>query len=246
MIRVYCQISVGGYKIFNILAFPHGTDNGIYIKMDEISHAWKENDQVVLVTSKSACGLSTPVIKMFGSRDIQAVLLNGEKECSTLFLKHEESSFAYAFTSDNAEDTKILRTMACVWITEQSKLLSKLQKMTEKIIEAEELVLMFHKTEWESLCQELSILDKFDFGRFENVHNGKKNLMINSVTGKNKILNSLSIHYPISSFVTIPGNPIVAQIEKRERIIKYAIFGGIAGICIVGGILFCCSEKNFI
>ena len=243
MIKVYCQYSVSGFKIFNTLGFPHQRGNDLYVKMGEISQSLKQEEQNLLVTSKSRCGLPAFAINLFGSRDAQIVLVS-ERQQTTLFLSHAENQLAYVLVAESTEDALLLRTMACLWLQDRNSLLPKLQSLTEKVIEGEELVLMFHKGAWESLCQDMKNVDTNSIeSRLRPVLSGKKNLIVNNVVGKGRILANLGINHPVSSFVSIPGNDIVANMEKRQRMIGYAIVGAAVGLCIIGGIALCCGTK---
>ena len=242
MIKVYCQYTVSGFKIFNTLAFPHKRGNDLYVKMGEVSQALKQEGQKLLVTSKYKCGLPPFAVNLFGTRDAQVVLIN-DREQTLLFLSHSESSLAYAFVAEDNDEGQILRTMACLWVQDNKSLLSRLRTLTEKIIEGDEPVLMFHKGGWETLCEEIKNCDtRFD-STLHSVHIGKKNLLVNNIVGKGRILSSIGINKHVASFVFIPGNDTVANMERRQRIIKYTIAITAASLFVIGSIAMCCGTK---
>lgn len=232
MIRIYCQYSVGGFKIFNLNSFPHTIEGQKYVAMSEIKDAKEAELQDIFVTRNYNCQLDLSIMYYFSSYQVSCMILHGCGEShdeTTLFLRNKES-ISYAFASKEPEDIRLMTRIAQVWTLRNKKQLTDLlaNMVSEKVID-DKMVLSFDETIWQqikSLTEEVTLTSDL-----LKVAQRKKNFMANVKVDKSAILNYAKIKKPLSSFVTIPGSEYIKRYERNRKILYYGI-GTISALTI--------------
>mgnify|MGYP003494591060 FL=1 len=65
MMRIYCQYSIAGFKIFNLTSFVNKQGDDRFIRMPEIEEAKASDNQDLFVTGKCQCGLDMRIMRFF-------------------------------------------------------------------------------------------------------------------------------------------------------------------------------------
>ena len=238
MMRIYCQYSIAGFKIFNLTSFVNKQGDDRFIRMPEIEEAKASDNQDLLVTGKCHCGLDMRIMRFFSKNTASLLILGGcgeNKDETSLLLRDEEHRLTYAFVSNDKEDIKMFAQMASLWITERKdEIIEKLMVMSEKAIINDEITFAFHEDKWRELRAEV---EKTPINlKLRSVATGDKNLLVNLKINKSEILKDAKITTPLSCFVTIPGSEVVQAAERNGKLIWYGI--GILSALAIGGIIY--------
>lgn len=244
MIRVYCQYSVSGFKVFQLNCLPHVTENVRYVKMIEVNNAVHGEEQDFVITGTCGCNLDIRIMRLFSMNGVSLLYLHNVGKNSNenaLYVNEPSIKMSYAFVSDDAKDKTLLFKLASLWLSKKNKLANRLQKISGMIVVDDEPVFAFHENVWQDLLEDAS--KSMVSPNFEGkLGNGRKNILSNLIINKASILSQVGIKEPVSTFVTIPGNEEVRKSEQTNRIIKYATIGAIA-LTAIGITIYCCSNK---
>lgn len=242
--RIYCQYTIGGFKIFQLNAFPHTEGKDRYVKISEIAEARGATEQDIFVTGKCDCRLDLRVMRCFSQRSVRALMLHDcgmNRDESLLFLDDLDSQTAYAFSADTDEEREALSKLAARWVNDDDKsLVTRLNQLVEVTFIGDTQVFVFHEGLWKELLSTLSDA-RLDNRVFAKVARGDKNLLVNLVRNKRKILESLGIDTPLQSFVSIPGNEDVRIAERNTRIKVYAV-AALTALAVGGMIYYRCKS----
>lgn len=245
MVRIYCQYSVSGFKIFQLNALPHAKESVKFVKMMEVTNAIHGAEQDFVITGTNDCNLDRRIMRLFSMNGISLLYLRniGEKGNEyALYLNDPAKTISFAFVANEDKDQEVLFKIATKWLSsEQKELLNLLQKIAGMMVVDGETVFAYHEDVWQQLLQESSkiMLSSKDLEIFGN---GEKNILSYLVRDKSSILKNARIEMPISSFIMIPGNEEVRMAERNRKIIKYATIG--ITVCIgIGMALYCYSNK---
>lgn len=242
MIRIYCQYSVGGFKIFNLNSFPHTIEGQKYVTKSEIKGAKEAEQQDIFVTRNYNCQLDLSIMYYFSSYQVSCMILHGCGEShdeTTLFLR-DKDNISYAFASKEPEDIRLMTRIAQVWTLGNKKRLTALlaNMVSEKVID-DKMVLAFDETIWQQISQ---LAEKETLSSsLKKVEQGKKNLMANVKIDKTAILHYAKINAPLSSFVSIPGSEYIKRYERNRKILYYGI-GTISTLAIGCALYYYCKQ----
>ena len=238
MIRIYCQYSIGGFKIFNLNVFPHTMHEGKYVFISEIQKGLDGEKQSFFLTSNNNCDLDQRIVTLFSMRTVSMMLLHNigsEANETVLFLDDLQTQTAFAFCTKEKADISVLQQIAATWTSEKkNELIRRLQMLVGLSAVNDEQTFAFYESKWNKLVKEL--LDApLPLGKLRQITN--KNLLIYLSPNKSDILKQANIHYSLSTFITIPGNEATRKIERRNRIIAYTATG-IALTVLIGTVLY--------
>lgn len=242
MIRIYCQYSIGGFKIFNLNVFPHTMHEGKYVFISEIQKGLDGEKQDIFLTRNNNCGLDRRILSLFSMRSVSMMLLHNigsEANETVLFLDDLQTQTVYAFCSKEKADISVLQQIAATWNSEKkNELVRRLQMLVGLSVVNDKQTLAFYESKWNELVKDL--LDvPLPLGKLRELTN--KNLLIYLSPNKSDILKQANIHSSLSSFITIPGNEATRKIERRNRIIAYTATG-IALTVLIGTVLYLTSK----
>lgn len=240
MINIYCQYSIGGFKVLNLNAFPHKMSEGRYVFINEIQEGLNGAEQNYFVTRNNDCGLDSRVMRLFSMRSVSLLLLHhaGPKADETiLFLDDLQTKTAFAFCAKEDVDINILLRIAATWNSDKKgELVRRLQSLVcLSSIDATQ-TFVFNECRWSGLIEDLKSTN-ISLGIVRNVLSSNKNLLIYLTPNKSDILAQARIQLPLSSFITISGNEETKMIEQRNRIITY-VATGIALTTLIGAIIY--------
>lgn len=245
MIRIYCQYSVSGYKIFQLNSLPHSIDNVSFVKMKEVNNAIHGEDQNFVITGTNDCNLDLRIVRLFSMNSVSLLYLRNigiNNSENALYLSDPSSKISFAFIAKEEIDKINLFAIASFWLsTRQNELLNLLQKLANMMVVGEETVFAFHKDIWQLLLHKVSGL-AFSSNHLNALGNGKKNILSNLVIDKLSILKNTEIDLSLSSFVTIPGNEEVFKAERNQKIVKYTLIGVLV-VTAIGFSIYYCSSK---
>lgn len=237
MIRIYCQHTIGGFKLFNISNFQHKHAGMSYVLVSEINEAQKAESQDLIVTNTQHNGLDAKIIFQFSSGAMSMMILGEcgiDKNQTALFVSPIDSKLKFAFITDDKSELKVLAAMASMWMTptgrtKLSRLLSEL--VSEPIIDNKQ-TFAFNMDKWDELIHILSgikILPKF-----LPIEKGEKGFLVYNTPHKVKVLKESGINKPFSYFISMAGNEELRKTERNRRI---AYIGISIGCCIAAASL---------
>lgn len=242
MIRIYCQYTVGGFKIFNLNSFPHTIEGQKYVTMLEIKEAKEAERQDLFVTRHNNCQLDLSIMYYFSSYQVSCMILHGcgeKHDETTLFLRNKDN-ISYAFVSKELEDIRLMTRIAQLWTLGDKKQLTDLlaNMVSEKVVD-DKMVLSFDETIWQQIRQfaEKATLSS----SLQTVAQGKKNFMANVKIDKAAILHYAKIKAPLSSFVSIPGSEYTKRYERNRKLLYYGI-GTISALAIGCALYYYCKQ----
>jgi hypothetical protein len=240
MIRIYCQYTIAGFKIFNLCAFPNTMPKGRFVRMNDISKGLEGERQDIFVTRDCDCGLDRRIMNLFSMNSVSLMLLRhcgSEKNETYLFLGDHKTQTAFAFATKEAADVEVFIRIAAAWISEKKgELVRRLQNLVGKPVIDDEPTFAFYETRWEELLNDLKNM-KIPLGKVESLVNSEKNLLVYLNPKKEDILKQAKINTPISSFITIPGNEEMRLLEQRQRFLLYAA-SGLAIAIVLGALIY--------
>lgn len=238
MIRIYCQYSIGGFKIFNLNVFPHTMHEGKYVFISEIQKGLDGEKQDIFLTRNNNCGLDRRILSLFSMRSVSMMLLHNigsEANETVLFLDDLQTQTVYAFCSKEKADISVLQQIAATWNSEKkNELVRRLQMLVGLSVVNDKQTLAFYESKWNELVKDLLDVPQ-PLGKLRELTN--KNLLIYLSPNKSDILKQANIHFSLSSFITIPGNEATRKIERRNSIIAYTATG-IALTVLIGTVLY--------
>lgn len=245
MIRIYCQYSVSGFKVFQLNKLPHSSENVRYVKMAEVNSAVHGEEQDFVITGTCSCNLDLRILSLFSMNGVASLYLHnvGKNNNETaLFINEPSSKMSYAFVSDDTKDDIALLKLASLWLgVKKKEIVNRLQEVANMTVIDDEPVFTYHEDVWNDLIQDILNVNIPDDIK-AILKNGRKNILSNLVTDKASLLKQAGINEPISSFVTVPGNEEIRKMERTNRIIKYAAIGTIA-LTALGLTIYLCSNK---
>lgn len=243
MIRIYCQYSVAGFKIFNLTSFPHEMEGGRFVRMNEISEGLDGKKQNIFVTRNCDCGLDHRIMSLFSTRSVSMLMLKGcgEKRNETiLFVDDLNTQTAYAFSATDPSEIDLLIRMAAVWNSDKKEeLVRRLQNLVGKPIIEQEPTFAFYEEKWKDLAEDIKRTNT-PLGKLERLRNPSMNLLCYLAPNKGEILKHAKIDIPLSSFITIPGNEDMERIE-RQRTLTY-VASGVVAVIVLGILLYCIAR----
>lgn len=245
MIRVYCQYSISGFKVFQLNKLPHSSENVRYVKMTEVNSAVHGEKQDFVITGTCSCNLDLRILRLFSMNGVSLLFLHNvgkQNDETALYINEPSSKMSYAFVSDDARDKVALLKMASLWLgNKKSEFINRLQKVANMTVQNDEPVFTYHEDSWQELMHDVSNTNIPT--SFKNViGNGKKNILSNLIVDKVSILKQAGIKKPLSSFVTIPGNDEIRKIEQTNRVVRYTVIG-VAVLAAIGLTIYCCTNK---
>lgn len=241
--RIYCQYTIGGYKIFHLTGFDHSYENGKYVTMAEIRDASESDNQDILVSGKCECGLDRKIMKFFSKNSVGMILLHncGSSQDETfLFIRKPSTKTTFAFAATCKEEIKLLEKIATAWTNGSQEVTEKvLSTCVEEKIIGNEVVFAFNEKSWKDFVADVSNLRTSEI--ISKAFSHHKNILMNLEVDKRNILLSSGITLPLSSFITIPGNEYVRIKERNNTLIKYGIF--LFSVIAIGGFLYYVSKN---
>lgn len=245
MIRVYCQYSISGFKVFQLNKLPHSSENVRYVKMTEVNSAVHGEKQDFVITGTCGCNLDLRILRLFSMNGVSLLYLHnvGKTNNETaLYINEPVSKMSYAFVSDDSKDDDVLFKLASLWLgNKKNELVNRLQVVANMTVIDEEPVFTFHEDTWREL-----VLDVYSssasWSLKNSLGNGRKDILSNLVVDKYSVLKQAGISKSLFSFITVPGNEEVRKIEKNNKIIKYVVIGVIA-LCAISTAIYCYSNK---
>lgn len=238
MMRIYSQYTIGGFKIFNLTAFPHTDGNTKYVLMKEIGKAKESDQQEIFVTRNCSCNLDRRIMHFFSNNQVSALILHGcgeNKDETSFFLNDSNKNFSLALVSNETSDVEMFVRMASYWLNGgKEEMRDSLQNLVRKFVVGEELAFGFDEEKWNSI--KATFANKGIDAKFAEIATGNKNLMANLILDKSQILKSAKIEVPMSSFVTVPGSEYVRVKERNKKLMYYGV--GILSAIAIGGVIY--------
>lgn len=157
--RIFIQISVGGFKIFDIESFIHDQNDLKYINIAEIRNV--EQTRTYLVNN-DLHGLRSEICGLFSNGDIEVLLQNDTFDTiatSILFIKrfgHQDESLtdekiSALFVSETSEETNFLRNLTIARISDDERTGVLLYELLTKRIIDNKQVIAFDNAAWKDL-----------------------------------------------------------------------------------------------
>lgn len=190
--RIFFQISVGGFKIFDVREFSHKGEQGVYVLMPEIAatHEGTENFHTHIVKSDMH-GMRYDILHLFSTRDIKIILQNdlyNNRNSRCLFIRDCAKSqdggrtcdIAFCVFSEDDIEKDIVNKMAFdVLVQRESRLLKEIPNLIHTVIIGNEQVLMFETLRWEALCHELEHIQVCQKNKLGNsIINGSEQFVV--------------------------------------------------------------------
>ena len=236
MIRIYCQYTVAGFKIFNLMALPHTMEGGRYARMNEIAEGVEGKEQNIFVTRNCDCGLDKRIMTYFSQRSVGMMLLRncGPKTDETiLFVDDLDSQTAYAFATKEPSDEVFLLQMAVAWNSDKKKeLVRRLQALVGKPAIDQETVFAFYENQWNDLVNDLRNM-KMPMGKLALVQKFNTNMIMYLAPNIRTILQQAGIQKSVCSFITLPGNEEMKLARRKRNLIIAAVIAIIIGLIII-------------
>ena len=163
--RIYCQYTIGGYKIFHLTGFDHSYENGKYVTMAEIRDASESDSQNVIVSGKCECGLDRKIMHFFSNNSVGMILLHNcgsTQEETFLFIRKPSTKTTFAFAATSKEELILLEKIATAWTNGSQDVTEKvLSACVEKPIIDNEVVFAFNEKSWKDFVADVSNLKTF-------------------------------------------------------------------------------------
>lgn len=190
--RIFFQMSVGGFKIFDVREFSHKGEHGVYALMPEIAatHEGIENYHTHIVKSDMH-GMRYDILHLFSTRDLKIILQNdlyNNRLSRCLFIRDCARSqdggrtcdIAFCVFSENEIEKDIVNKMAYeVLVPRESRLLKEVPNLIHTVVIGNEQVLMFETQRWEALCHELEHIQVFHNNKLaSSIINGMEQVVV--------------------------------------------------------------------
>jgi uncharacterized coiled-coil protein SlyX len=228
MITVFCQYTVGGFKIFNISKFPHKYKDGVYVKPSEIREGEDSVTDSVTVVRGNLCGLTEEAVLWFSQPGIKIIYKNNRPHNEILYVKRVgtdtdsigrncESSFA--FIAEGESDCQTLRKLACLFIGDSATWKKKISGLIGIRAVNSEAVLFFKQKEWTDIERKIasSTLNTSNAG-LQRIVKGDKYAIVFEGNDRQKAIGKYQYDlkdYIVVSDSVLDGPSFVTMIEEE-------------------------------
>ena len=168
--RVYIQMSVAGFKIFDINQFQHESKKGRYALMSEIASTQDgSNNAHTHIVRSDMHGMRLETMSLFSSRDVTMLLHDdfcegiparcfyANRYSLTTDKFNRECDVSLCLMSECDDDKKLINKFGYTLMYEkQSDVLAELQNVLRREPLVDETVLLFDTALWQTLCDRIS------------------------------------------------------------------------------------------
>lgn len=165
--RVFCQMSVSGFKIFDLNQFNVSVEGGKYVTMADIAETQHGKGNVhTHITGSNYHDLPYDVIKLFSMPMIemlfQRISISGQERlmfyCNRVGITYDnqnrECETSYLFVQTCDEDADIIKKLALAMVYKgDCHVVEFLQNMVRKDTVNEEYVLFYDTTIYNQICE---------------------------------------------------------------------------------------------
>lgn len=168
--RIFIQMSVGGFKVFDINAFHHECENGAYALISEISSTQNSIENLhTHIIRNDMHGMRLETMRLFSSGDVTFLLHDdyfGGKPARCLFASKysltrdkfkRDCDVSLCLMSENEEDADMVNKFGYMFVTNsQSGVKEQLQTVLRLEVIDNRQVLLFDAPLWQCLCNEVA------------------------------------------------------------------------------------------
>ena len=167
--KIFIQMSVGGFKIFDIQQFLHKEDDYCYVMMSEISstHNGMNNYRTHIIKNDSH-GMRVELMRLFSSNSIKFLLQNDvceERNVRCLYMANigntkdeinRSCDVSFCVMGENEEEYKLVNHIAYALIaTKNDENTCQFGELLHTKILGDKQVLAFDTSIWNRLCKSL-------------------------------------------------------------------------------------------
>ena len=167
--RLFIQMSIGGFKVFDINQFLHKGENFCYAMMSEIAstHHGEQNFRTHIIQNDSH-GMRLELMRLFSSNSINIQLQDDvceEKDIRCLYISNIGESkdeikrscdVSFCVMGENAEEYELINGMAYLLVFKDSyEIRNKISGLLHTKVLDDELVLAFETSTWDDMCKNI-------------------------------------------------------------------------------------------
>ena len=167
--KIFIQMSVGGFKIFDIQQFLHKEDDFCYAFMSEIAstHNGMHNYRTHIIKDDSH-GIRVELMRLFSSNSISLLLQNDvceERNVRCLYMANvgntkdeinRSCDVSFCVMGENEEENKLVNHIAyALIVTNNDEKTNQIGELLHTKILGDKQVLAFDTTIWNGLCESL-------------------------------------------------------------------------------------------
>jgi len=168
--RIFIQMSVAGFKVFDINAFRHECENRVYALISEISSTQNSIENLhTHIIRNDMHGMRLETMRLFSSGDVTFLLHDdylGGNPARCLFASKysltrdefkRDCDVSLCLMSENEEDIDMINKFGYMFVTNpQSGVKEQLQMVLRLEIIDNRQVLLFDAPLWQCLCNEVA------------------------------------------------------------------------------------------
>ena len=170
--RLFIQMSVAGFKIFDVNQFRHVSDNGRYALMSEISSTHNGNNNVgTHIIRDNMHGMRLETMYLFSSRDVIMLLHNDfcdgkaarcfytDKYSLTTDEFNRDCDVSLCLMSESADEIETVNRIGYLLMAvKKPEIMGEFQNLLRRETIEGEIVLLFDTVKWQNICQYASTL----------------------------------------------------------------------------------------
>lgn len=238
--RIFIQMSIGGFKIFDINQFLHKSEGFCYAMMSEIAstHHGEQNFRTHIILNDSH-GMRLELMRLFSSNSISLQLQDDVcdgKGVRCLYVAdigeskdeiNRSCDVSFCIMGEDLEEYELIDYMAYLLVFKNSnEIRSKISGLLHTKVLDDELVLAFETSAWDDMCKNIKQQYASPKESFANLVDGKQltvlngNLDIAKVYEKHKGLFNDKLYMVIKSS-DIPLEKKLAYASDSSEWIKY-------------------------
>ena len=244
--RIFIQKSVAGFKIFDVGAFLHNQESLTYATMSEIASTHSgENNLRTHIIGNDSHGMRLETMRLFSSNAINLLLhedyIEGVK-CRCLFASHVGESkdelnrtceISFCIMSETANDIDVINRLGyALLVMKDTSIAGNIEKLLDKVIIGDQLVLAFNNKLWEETCSILNNLQTTESPElFDEIINRNSqvvvlngDLLISKVHHNNNGLFNKNPYYCYKS-ITLPLKQVVLSAPIKPIHVHHELLG---------------------
>lgn len=229
--RIFIQMSIGGFKIFDVNQFLHRNEKFSYAMMSEIAstHHGEQNFRTHIIQNDSH-GMRLELMRLFSSNSINIQLqddLCDEKNVRCLYVANMGESkdeinrscdISFCFMGENIEEYELINYMAFLLVFKNDhEIRNKISGLLYTKVLNDELVLAFETSTWSEVCNHIKQQYVSARKSFTDVVNGKQLTVLNGNLDITKVYAKHKGLFNDNFYIVIKSNDI--PLEKQPAYI---------------------------
>lgn len=174
--RIFVQMSVGGFKVFDVSAFAHECDQGRFALISEVDDTLKGvKDCETHIIRNNMHGMRLETMRLFSSPDMLLLLhddwLNDEPVRCLFVAKagltkdtfQRQCDVSYCVMGQNEQENEQVNRLAySIAIMQDETVLSQLPELLHTTTIDDTSVLLFESAKWDALLEQVNSQDIYD------------------------------------------------------------------------------------